>query len=140
MVTARFAREHNRELFAVPGPVENPLSRGPHALLKQGAYLVESAQDILDALPPCGSLCEAAETRAATGEKSPLSEAERLIVGVMGLNPKHIDEIAQNCNISPTSILPLMLSLEMRGVIVSCGGNTYALPDILQDRRGTRPR
>jgi DNA processing protein len=137
MVTARLARDQNRELFAVPGPVENPLSRGPHALLKQGAYLVESVQDIIDALPPCGYLSEAAETCAMNGVEDPLTESERIVVGAMGLNPKHIDEIAQNCNISPTSILPLLLSLEMRGVIVSCGGNTYALPDILQDRRST---
>lgn len=57
-----------------------------------------------------------------------MTEQERNVVTVLELDPKHIDEIVQNCNISPTSIMPLLLNLEMRGVIVACGGNMYALP------------
>ena len=55
MVTARMAREQDRELFAVPGPVEKPMSRGPHALIRNGAYLVETVDDVLAQLPPCGN-------------------------------------------------------------------------------------
>lgn len=128
MVTARLAREHDRELYAVPGPVENPLSRGPHMLLRHGACLVESAQDILDSLPPCGSLPLHSDRPSGKGECHTLTEQERNVVTLLGLDPKHIDEIAQNCNISSTSIMPLLLNLEMRGVIVACGGNMYALP------------
>jgi DNA processing protein len=128
MVTARLAREQNRELFAVPGPVESPLSKGPHALLKHGACLVETVDDILASLPDCG--IEPAESPPRIPEKSttPMSEEESRIVSVLELDPKHIDELVQICNISPTSILPVLLNLEMRGVIVSCGGGTYALP------------
>ena len=135
MITARLAREHNRELFAVPGPVENPLSRGPHALLRQGACLVESVQDVLDSLPPCGRLV-IPEDRPVLGREHCPSQ-ERTIVAALGLDPKHIDEIAQNCNISPTSIMSLLLNLEMRGVIVACGGNMYALPrgDVMRRNR-----
>ena len=128
MVTARLAREHNRELFAVPGPVENPLSRGPHMLLRQGACLVESVEDVLSSLPPCGHLALPGKFPPAEGEHHSMTEQERNVVTVLELDPKHIDEIVQNCNISPTSIMPLLLNLEMRGVIVACGGNMYALP------------
>lgn len=137
MITARLAREHNRELFAVPGPVENPLSRGPHALLRQGACLVESVQDVLDSLPPCGCLALPEDQPVTGREHRPLTSQERTIVTALGLDPKHIDEIAQNCNISSTSIMSLLLNLEMRGVIVACGGNMYALPrgDIIRRER-----
>lgn len=127
MVTARLAREQNRELFAVPGPVESPMSRGPHALLKQGAYLIESVEDVLASLPPCGIIPAEHPRDVSDVVVASLSDAERSIVSVLGLDPKHIDELVQICNISPTSILPLLLSLEMRGVVVSCGGGTYAL-------------
>ncbi len=137
MVTARLAREQNRELFAVPGPVENPLSRGPHALLRQGAYLVESLQDVIDSLPPCGIIPDEADRRAAVENSVCLTALERTVVNDMELDPKHIDEIAQNCNISPASIMPLLLNLEMRGVIVACGGNMYALTreDVIRRER-----
>jgi DNA processing protein len=128
MVTAKLAREQDREIFAVPGPVENPLSRGPHLLLKQGAFLVESAEDILASLPPCGNLAPAADDRETDSDRPDLSDLERAVVSSLDLNPKHIDEVFQICNISPASILPLLLSLEMRGVIVACGGGMYALP------------
>jgi DNA processing protein len=128
MVTARLAREQNRELFAVPGPVENPMSKGPHALLKQGAGLVETVDDILMSLQVFGFEPSRAGTPVREMRETPLSDAERSIVSVLELDPKHIDELVQICNISPTSILPILLNLEMRGVIVSCGGGTYALP------------
>ena len=128
MVTARMAREQDREVFAVPGPVEKPMSRGPHALLRNGAHLVETVEDIMAQLPPCGSVPPAAGTPACGHAPDDLSELERGIMDALELDPKHIDELVRICNISPTSLLPVLLNLEMRGAIVSCGGGSYALP------------
>jgi DNA processing protein len=128
MVTARMAREQNREIFAVPGPVEKQTSRGPHALLRNGAYLVETVEDIMVQLPPCGSVPrEGTEPREMTVGDG-LSGLERRVVDALELDPKHIDELVRICNISPTSLLPVLLNLEMRGTIVSCGGGSFALP------------
>ena len=128
MVTARMAREQNRELFAVPGPIEKQMSRGPHALLRRGAYLVESIEDILAQLPPCGSAPRKRIEGRKVSSLDGLTDLESRIVDALELDPKHIDELVRICNISPTSLLPLLLNLEMRGAIVSCGGGTYALP------------
>ncbi len=128
MVTARMAREQNRELFAVPGPVEKPSSRGPHLLIRQGAYLVEGVDDVLAQLPPCGNVPPARAEEAVTRPHGELSPDGRRIVDALELDPKHIDELVRICNISPTSLLPLLLNLEMRGAVVSCGGGFFALP------------
>ncbi len=128
MVTARMAREQDREIFAVPGPVEKPMSRGPHALLRNGAHLVERVEDIMAQLPPCGKIPPMKGMGARMTTSNDLSESERGIVNALELDPKHIDELVRICNISPTSLLPLLLNLEMRGAIVSCGGGSYALP------------
>lgn len=143
MNTARWAVDQNREVFAVPGPVEQETCRGPHHLIKQGAFLVESVGDILSALPPCGRVvaAPAAEGSAAGAAKGPgdLDDVERSVVEVLDLNPKHIDELVQICHISPTVILPLLLDLEMRGIIESCGGGTYAVSGALR-RSGAENR
>ena len=128
MVTARMAREQDRELFAVPGPIEKPMSRGPHALLRRGAYLVESVEDIMAQLPPCGRAPRKRIEGRGLVEQGALTGLERKVVGALELDPKHIDELVRICNISPTTLLPVLLNLEMRGAIVSCGGGAFALP------------
>jgi len=127
MVTARLAREQDRELFAVPGPIEKSSSRGPHRLLRQGAYLVEGVEDILAQLPPCGKVPPVRAADAAAPRRGGFSPSERAVVDALELDPKHIDELVRICNISPTSLLPLLLNLEMRGAVVSCGGGFFAL-------------
>jgi DNA processing protein len=128
MVTARMAREQDRELFAVPGPVEKPMSRGPHSLIRNGAYLVETIGDILAQLPPCGNVPAMRSGSRGTSRSDELSGPEQKVIDALELDPKHIDELVRICNISPTSLLPLLLNLEMRGAIVSCGGGAFALP------------
>ncbi len=131
MITARWAADQGREVFAVPGPVEQETCRGPHRLIKEGACLVEDVDDILAALPPCGRVVEdAREFHHFAGldpGKGSLDGDEKKVVMALDLDPKHIDELAQICHISSTVILPLLLDLEMRGIIESCGGGTYAL-------------
>lgn len=127
MGTARWALEQNREVFAMPGPVEHSGSRGPHRLIREGASLVEKVEDILDELPPCGTVV-AADTGGPVGARGPLlSERERRVISALELDPKHIDDLVQICHISATLMLPILLDLEMRGVVASTGGGCYAL-------------
>jgi len=137
MITARWAADQGRDVFAVPGPVEQETCRGPHRLIKEGACLVEDVDDILSALPPCGRVVkdmgEAEHYAGLDPGKGTLDADEKRVVMALGLDPKHIDELAQICHISSTVILPILLDLEMRGIIESCGGGTYALAGSWRD-------
>lgn len=150
MGTAGWAADQGREVFAVPGPIDDPRTRGPHQLIRDGAHLVESADDIVEVYArernkgAGGVQVEAAQASAsvepagaarsmgaaAFGRSIPLDlfgPEERAVIEALSLDPKHIDELVQFCHISPAIILPILLDLEMRGVIASCGGGTYAL-------------
>jgi len=127
MGTARWAVEQNRDVFAVPGPIDHPGSRGPHRLIRDGARLVETVEDILAEYPELSAGVTAAGGGAAGATALLLTEEERTVLSALEIDPKHIDELVQFCDISPTAILPVLLALEMRGVIVSCGSGSYAL-------------
>ena len=127
MGTALWALEQNREVFAVPGPIDYPGSRGPHHLIRQGATLVEGAADILGALPAAVGIERGGTAPAGGVLDEPLTDDERVVLSMLDLEPKHIDELMQFCHIPPTVMLPLLLDLEMRGIIESCGAGTYAL-------------
>jgi len=126
--TASWAADQGREVFAVPGPVESAMSGGPHGLIRDGARLAVSAEQILDDLPSASSIRDAARAASEAHPQLELfGEDERRVLEALSLDPKHIDELVQFCHISPAIILPILLDLEMRGVIASCGGGTYAL-------------
>lgn len=134
MGTARWAAEQGREVFAVPGPIGEMGTRGPHRLIREGACLVESVADILASLPPCGRLVQdqgddldAAEESSRITGLPHMTDEEKKVYSVLELNPKHVDELLRICHISATSILPLLLNLEMKGLVEPCGGGTYAL-------------
>ncbi len=132
MGTAGWAADQGREVFAVPGPIDDPRSRGPHKLIRDGAHLVESPGDVAAALG--GEVAGSRFRGTAPGERpreAPQSGLfdgdERRVLEALDLDPKHIDELVEFCHIPPAIILPILLALEMRGVIVSCGSGTYAL-------------
>jgi len=127
MGTAQWACDQGREVFAVPGPIDWPGSRGPHKLIREGAVLVEDAADILAALPARFELERASGSPARHRGGESFNDQERLVLSAFDLNPKHIDELVQFCHIPPAIMLPLLLGLEMRGIIEACGGGTYAL-------------
>jgi DNA processing protein len=127
MGTARWAAEQNRDVFAVPGPIDHPGSRGPHRLIRDGARLVETVDDILAEYSARMAACAEPARYAGASPAETLSPQERVVLSALDLDPKHIDELVRFCDISPTAILPILLNLEMRGVIMSCGGGLYAL-------------
>ena len=130
MGTAQWACEQNREVFAVPGPIDYPGSRGPHQLIREGATLVEGGRRYRRGAFRACAVLERSERGAARGAAAPdesFTDEERAVLSALDLDPKHIDELVQFCHISPAVMLPLLLDLEMRGIIESCGGGTYAL-------------
>jgi DNA processing protein len=137
MGTAQWACDQNRDVFAVPGPIDYPGSRGPHRLIRDGAMLVECAGDIIAAFPflsPGGTApgpCEKADMHES------FTDDEAALLSALDVDPKHIDELLQFCHIPPAVALSLLLDLEMRGIVISCGGGTYALVSPLEksDRR-----
>jgi DNA processing protein len=134
LITARLAGEQGREVFAVPGSPLDPRSAGTNNLIKQGACLVTSARDIVDALAPIlGRPVEPFEPELSAPEEgaAPVpdiaqSERER-IVGVLGPSPVDIDEIARVTGIAVRKVHIVLLELDLAGKLQRHGQQLVSL-------------
>ena len=125
LITARLGLEMNKEVMAVPGSIHNPHSKGCHALIKQGAKLVESVNDILEECPrlpqirPVNELTKEKNTpTTCINESSPLLKA-------MGFDPIHPDQLVDKLGISATDVYAELLQLELQGKIAALSGGRY---------------
>lgn len=119
LVTARLALEHNREVLAIPGSVDNELSFGPNDLIKQGAVPVTSADDVFRNFG-----WHRSENRAARNvDLSLLSGEELNLYDRLSIQPIHFDEIARKIEIGPAKMAELLLKLEIKGFILRKPGN-----------------
>lgn len=129
LITARFAGEQGREVFAIPGSIHNPLARGCHHLIRQGAKLVETAQDIIDELLPlAGSLpLEPGQPLAADAvDNTPqLDEDYSQLLEIMGFEPVSINQLVENSRLTPAEVSSMLLQLEMSGYVAASHGGTY---------------
>jgi len=120
LITARQALEQGKEIFAIPGSIHSPQSRGCHALLKQGAKLVESAQDILEELrlaPPAAA--DAVESQQpATDRSDPLLEA-------LGFEPVGIDALVARTGMSAQDLQARLLEYELDGEVARLPGGLF---------------
>ena len=121
LITADFALEQGREVFAVPGPVDAPTSAGANALIKGGAKLVQTADDILEELAPHLNLQPAQTASAPTG----LSETMRRIYEALSEQPLHIDLISERSGVPAGQLSALLLEMELRGLIKEAAGKRY---------------
>lgn len=127
LITANHAANQGRQVFAVPGSVNSEFSRGTHALLRDGARLVESVEDIFDEL----SLPELTPVPAAEPgiqEPSPhadLAADERSILDALSLQQKHVDEIIQQCELPSSRASAGLLTLELKGLVRRLPGNMF---------------
>lgn len=124
LVSARHAMEQGREVFAVPGPVDSRMSVGCHALLRDGATLVETVEDVFEALGPL------AETAArATGEtvrhpaELQLNPQETQVLGCIGMEPTDIDHVVVQSQLPVQRVLATISALEVRHMVRRVGGN-----------------
>jgi DNA processing protein len=122
LITATFAVEQNRDVFAVPGNITSPVSKGPNRLIQQGAKLVTSVNDILEEL----NLAQTVE-RTAVQLALPESAEEALILGRLSHQPIHIDELSREIGL-PTALVSGTLALmELKGMAQQVGGMNYVL-------------
>jgi DNA processing protein len=115
LVTAGYAVEQGREVFAVPGPVGMPHHRGSHRLIQQGAGLVTSVDDVLEALAPA-LRARVAAVRAAAATAA-LSADERRVLAALGPAAAHIDAIVPRSGMAAGRVLETLLALELRGLV-----------------------
>jgi DNA processing protein len=123
LITARHAYEQGREVFAVPGPVDSRMSRGCHALIKDGAKLVETIDDVLAELGP---LAEKIQREDGTVLQQPaevlLNEIEQGVLAVIDSAPTSVDAIAASCGMPIHRVLSTISVLEMRRLIRRTSG------------------
>ncbi len=141
LITARCASEAGREVFAIPGSIHNPLARGCHRLIREGAKLVESAQDVLDELGPMarelgGELAlRLGGADAAVHERGPPEAAPARrddpdyarLLDALGHDPVAVDELAARTGLTVATLSSMLLMLELDGVVVSPHGGHYSL-------------
>lgn len=133
LITSDFAMEQGREVFAVPGNVHKAQSRGPHALIKQGATLIESADDVIAALNnrslPFDNSVEARgmELAPPTATVRPdLSVTENRIYLALEVEPRHVDDVATAAGLSAAETNATLVLLELKGVARRLPGNVFA--------------
>jgi DNA processing protein len=149
LITARLAAEAGREVFAIPGSIHSPLSRGCHQLIRQGAKLVESAQDILEELrwekSAAAQEVGADETTALQGGRakdallavadddtaalvsSTVSSAtdEEQVLTVLGRTPCDLDTLSVRSGLTPAHLLAMLLPMELAGRVAQLPGGLY---------------
>jgi DNA processing protein len=120
LITARLASEAGRDVFAIPGSIHSPQSRGCHALIKQGAKLVDSAQDVLDELPW--------HISSATSEASPSIESENgsdPLLHAIGFDPVNLDALIARTGWPAPQLSARLLELELAGEIARLPGQLF---------------
>jgi len=121
LITARLAAEQGRDVFAIPGSIHAPQSKGCHALLKQGAKLVETAQDILEEIS--GLLRIAAHNPVNKSAGTP--DTEHVLLEHIGFDPVDIDTLSSRCGLTIAELSAMLLTFELEGRISALPGGLY---------------
>jgi DNA processing protein len=127
LITARLAVEQGREVFAVPGPIYHPGTRGPAHLVRLGAKLVLSVDDILEELnlePRQGF--ESDKTKEMTGK----SKEETLLLSLIENEPKHLDQLVRESGLTTAVVTSLMAMMEIKGKVKDMGGMVYIIKNL----------
>jgi DNA processing protein len=122
MITARMALEQNREVFAIPGSILSPVSRGTNRLIQEGAKLVREYTDILEELN-LTTVARQIEMR----EIIPESETESALLKHLGAEPTHIDEVCRRSGLPAAAVSGTLAMMELKGLIKQVGTMNYVL-------------
>jgi DNA processing protein len=133
LITARLALEAGREVFAVPGSPLDPRARGSNDLIRQGAHLVETAEDVLAHLPNSPREAplfrprpEPAPPPGAAEDALAPSDAQGQVLELIGTTPVGVDDLARRCHLSPPAVRAILLDLELSGLVDTLPGDRVA--------------
>jgi DNA processing protein len=124
LITARLALEQGKEVFAIPGSIHATTSRGCHLLLKQGAKLVETAQDVLDELRPGiapVSIADTPDEQGAAGR----SDGDGALLATLGFDPCGLDALVARTGLAPSLLQAALLELELAGQVARLPGGLF---------------
>lgn len=136
LITARHAMEQGREVFAIPGSIHNPVARGCHRLIREGARLVETAADIVDELGGLLAGLQSGEQEQQSADRhetaaggvisTSVSDMEHTdLLAAMGCNPVAVDVLASRCGLTIGELSSMLLILELQGLVRSLAGGRY---------------
>ncbi|HKJ89472.1 MAG TPA: DNA-processing protein DprA [Gammaproteobacteria bacterium] len=124
LTTARWAGRQGREVFAIPGSIHSPLSRGPHRLIRDGAKLVETLADLVEELPPPRRVPpEMAEPGAET--ETALAGEQRIVAHCVDFHPTALDQVVNRSGLTPDRVSAILLELEILGVVAAEPGGFF---------------
>ena len=125
LISARLATEQGREVFAIPGSIHSPLARGCHALIRQGAKLVETANDIIEELGALAQLVTPAADPRSADAGATLAHPERELFACLGYDPVDVDTLVERSGLTPQAVSSMLLSLELHGLVAALPGGRY---------------
>jgi DNA processing protein len=128
LITARLAGDQGREVFAIPGSIHNPLARGCHALIRQGAVLVETAHDILAEIGPlAGVSLPARDPVVPAAVDAPEADGDyRKLLDALAHDPCGVDGLAGRTGLTAAEVSSMMLILELQGTVECLPGGRFA--------------
>ena len=128
LITARLTADQGKDVFAIPGSIHSPQARGCHALIKQGAKLVESAQDVLEELKietrpaTVAALIEEAED---SGDSESVFATERGLLDLLGFDPVGLDALQARCGLDTANLQAKLMTLELAGRVARLPGGLF---------------
>ncbi|MDY6844396.1 MAG: DNA-processing protein DprA [Thermodesulfobacteriota bacterium] len=130
LITARLANDQGREVFAIPGSIFSPKSKGTHKLIKLGAQLVETPEEIIETLLP--QLADKRLAKAESYGEKALSQEEREILGLLSHEPLHIDSIIAQGGLDASMVLSILLNLEIDGLVTQLSGMLFVKKEVME--------
>lgn len=131
LITARLGVEQGREVFAIPGSIHNPLARGCHRLIREGAKLVETAQDILEELGPLLGAAlrpgyqEQVQIQTSDTPGDTTDPEYQALLGCLGYDPLPIDSLIERTGLTVEAVSSMLLVLELQGRVTALSGGRY---------------
>ncbi len=131
LITARLAAEAGREVFAIPGSIHNPMARGCHALIRDGAKLVETAEHVFEELVPLlgDTVAQAritpTEASGPVAEEASMDPQHRQLLDAMGYDPVTTDELVKRTGFPASEVSSILLLLELQGHVSSAPGGLF---------------
>jgi len=126
LITARLAAEQGRDVFAIPGSIHNPLAKGCHSLIREGAKLVEKAEHILEELDQINYVVSEMQNENQLSNRINIEPEYAALLEFIGFEPTSIDTIVQRSGLTPEAVSSMLLVLELQEYITSLPGGVYS--------------